>query len=77
MPHSNKNSTKLDLPAVSALTFEEALAELETLTECLEGGKIGLKELVETYQRGANLVEHCQKELEGAQRKITSLSEKT
>ena len=77
MAHANKNSAQVDLPEVNTMTFEQALSELETLTGRLEGGQVGLKELVESYQRGAHLVEHCQKELDGAQRKITSLSEKS
>ena len=41
-------------------TFEEAIAELETIVEAMESGKLSLNESVEKFQRGQKLAQICQ-----------------
>ncbi|HET9052333.1 MAG TPA: exodeoxyribonuclease VII small subunit [Candidatus Dormibacteraeota bacterium] len=43
----------------SSLTYEEALAELETLISRLERGDVDLEEAVACYQRGSALAQRC------------------
>ena len=42
-----------------APTFEQALADLETIIHDLEEGKIGLEESLARYERGVALLRHC------------------
>ncbi len=44
---------------ISGLTYEAALAELDTLITKLEGGSIPLEEAIGAYERGAVLAQHC------------------
>lgn len=52
---------------VSALSFEEALAELEKIVAQLERGDVALADSIRIYQRGAALKAHCEAQLKEAQ----------
>ncbi|MBI2827091.1 MAG: exodeoxyribonuclease VII small subunit [Planctomycetia bacterium] len=54
-------------------SFEQALAELETIVHDLEDGKLGLAEALARYERGVNLLKQCYGLLEGAERRIEIL----
>ena len=57
-------------PDISALSIEEALAELETIVRQLEGGQGRLDEAIDAYSRGAQLKRHCEAKLAEAQAKV-------
>jgi exodeoxyribonuclease VII small subunit len=54
-------------------SFEEALAELETIAQELESGELGLDDAIERYGEGISYARYCQKKLEEAERKIEIL----
>jgi exodeoxyribonuclease VII small subunit len=58
-----------DTPA----SFESALAELEDIVARMEGGQLSLKDALAAYQRGAQLLAFCQRELKGAQQQVEIL----
>jgi len=58
---------------IAALTFEQALAELETIVAELESGKAELERSVEVYQRGAALKAHCEAKLRAAQLQVEKI----
>ncbi len=62
-------------PANSAATpsFEEALTELEAIVAAMEGGQMPLEASLAAYQRGAELLRHCQDVLAQAQQKVKIL----
>ena len=66
---SDKSPAK---PAVN-LTFEQAVEELEALVARMEDGKLPLEESLAAYQRGAELVKHCEARLADAQARIAIL----
>ena len=51
-------------------SFEAALAELEAIVAAMEGGQVPLKEALESYRRGAELLQYCQATLKEAQLEI-------
>jgi exodeoxyribonuclease VII small subunit len=60
-----------DVPAdITAMTFEDALAELEQIVRRLEGGQVKLDEAILAYERGAQLKRHCEKKLNEAQQRV-------
>jgi len=59
---------------ITALSFEDALAELEKIVRQLEDGKIKLEEAVTAYERGAALRAHCETKLREAQLKIDRIT---
>lgn len=60
---------------VEALTFEEALAELEALAQRMSSGSVTLRESVAAYERGAALLKRCRSELAAAQSRISAIRE--
>lgn len=58
------------LQPVEALSFEQAMAELESLVRKLEGGQTPLAEAMAAYERGTLLKKHCAQHLRAAQLKV-------
>ena len=62
---------ELEVPAdIAAMSFEEALAELEQIVRRLEGGQVKLDEAILAYERGALLKRHCERKLNDAQQRV-------
>jgi exodeoxyribonuclease VII small subunit len=57
--------------------FEAAMAELDQLVEKMEAGQLALEESLAAYQRGATLIQYCEKVLAGAQQRIQILDSGT
>lgn len=55
---------------IAAMSFEEALGELQTLVKSLERGDSRLDDAIRAYERGAALKRHCEAKLREAQAKI-------
>jgi exodeoxyribonuclease VII small subunit len=55
---------------IAALSFEEALAELEQIVRRLEGGQVRLDDAIQSYERGAQLKRHCEQKLAEAQQRV-------
>jgi exodeoxyribonuclease VII small subunit len=71
MPPSNMPKA---VPAdIAALSFEDALKELEGIVEGLERGQIKLDDAIAKYTRGTQLREHCEKKLAEAKARIESI----
>jgi exodeoxyribonuclease VII small subunit len=60
-------------PPMDKLSYEEALAELETLIRKLETGSIDLADSIATYERGVALAAHCSGLLEETEKKVQRL----
>jgi len=58
---------------VSKLSFEEALAELETIVRKLEQGDVELEQSIAIYERGAELKKHCDARLKAAELKVEQI----
>ncbi len=62
------------IPAdIKKLSFEQALAELETIVGKLEGGDAELEESIEIYTRGTQLKAHCEAKLKDAEARVEKL----
>ena len=59
---------------VEGLTYEQALAELESIVAALESGDHSLDAAMALYERGQALARHCAQLLDQAELKIQSLS---
>ncbi len=55
---------------IAAMSFEEALSELEQIVRRLEGGQVKLDEAIHSYERGAQLKQHCETKLNEAQQRV-------
>lgn len=56
------------------MTFEDALAELETVVQDLERGDITLDQSLARYERGVALLKDCFGQLKQAEAKIRELT---
>jgi len=56
------------------MTFEEALAELESVVTRLERGDVALDESINLYERGAALRARCQQKLAEAEEKVSKIT---
>ncbi len=67
------------MPKASSKTpsFEQALAELESLVETMEQGELSLEESLKSFERGVLLTRTCQQALKEAEQKIQILTENT
>jgi exodeoxyribonuclease VII small subunit len=61
-------------PAQEERSFEESLAELEKIVHALEDGQTGLEESLSLYERGVQLIKHCNAKLVQAEQRILVLS---
>ena len=59
------------------LSFEKALAELETLVERLEDGELSLEESIKTYERGVALGRGALKALDAAEQRVQILDQES
>ncbi len=66
--------TKTAQKPVEELSYEEALAELESIVETLEGGENPLDDAMKLFERGQALTARCNALLESAQLKVQKLS---
>jgi len=58
---------------ISALSFEQALAELEKIIGELESGQAPLERSIGIYERGARLKAHCESKLEAARLRVEKI----
>src|SRR5258708_34532765 len=58
---------------IAALTYEQALAELDTRIQRLEGGAVNLDEAIACYKRASRLAQRCAELLDRTEQKITQL----
>ena len=58
---------------IEKMSFEMAMAELETIVSDLENGSIELEESIDKYQRGIQLKKHCDQKLKEANMKIDQI----
>jgi exodeoxyribonuclease VII small subunit len=61
---------------VAALSFEEALAELEQIVRGLESGQQKLEDAIGAYERGAALRQHCEAKLAEADARVAAIVER-
>ena len=55
------------------ISFEEALAELESIVQKLECGQVKLEEAVTAYEKGVQMQKICEEKLKLAQMKVEKL----
>jgi exodeoxyribonuclease VII small subunit len=54
-------------------TFEESLAQLESIVSSIEEGKVGLQDAISQYEKGMGLIQRCRDMLADAEAKVQQL----
>jgi exodeoxyribonuclease VII small subunit len=60
-------------PAIAAMSFEEAMAALESIVDTLEKGEAPLEESIALYERGAKLKAQCEARLKDAELRVEKI----
>jgi exodeoxyribonuclease VII small subunit len=63
----------VDSDKTAKLSFEAALARLETIVDSMESGEVPLAELLAKYEEGSKLLKVCESRLKDAELKIEKL----
>jgi exodeoxyribonuclease VII small subunit len=58
---------------IKALTFEQALKQLEEIVQKLEKGQVDLEDSIAIYERGTALKAHCEEKLRNAEKRIEKI----
>ena len=58
---------------IAALSFEDALAQLEAIVRGLESGQQKLEDAIAAYERGAALKTHCEAKLAQAEARVQAI----
>ena len=67
--------TETPIPTeINEMSFEEALAELDSIVGALEQGSNKLDDAIEAYERGTRLKQHCEAKLKEAKERIEKIS---
>src|SRR5436305_14318069 len=61
-------------PPSDNVSFEQALAELESIVRALEDGQTGLEESLARYEKGVGLIKRCYGQLRQAEQRILLLT---
>ena len=61
-------------PDIAALSFEEALSQLDAIVRDLESGQGKLDDAIQAYERGALLRRHCEAKLRDAQMTVERIT---
>ena len=69
-----KTKPKPDQPEVEELSYEQSLAELETIVSSLEANNLPLEESLKLFERGQALTKHCIALLDEADLRVKKLS---
>ena len=56
-----------------ALSYEQALTELERLVAAMEAGQLPLDQLLDSYRRGAELLALCRDRLQAVEQQVKVL----
>jgi exodeoxyribonuclease VII small subunit len=57
----------------ATVRYEDALGELERLVAAMEGGQLPLDGLLDSYRRGAQLLELCRTRLQAVEQQVKVL----
>jgi exodeoxyribonuclease VII small subunit len=69
-PKREEAMSETSPPDIESLSFEQALAELESIVQQLESGEVELEKSIAIYERGAALRAHCEGKLKNAELKV-------
>jgi len=64
---------KEGMSSIETLSFEDSYARLEEVIQRLEQGDLSLEESVALYEEGMSLAQHCGRQLDAAELRVTRL----
>ena len=62
--------------SIENMSFEQNLKNLKDIVESLENGSLSLKQSLDKFQNGVDIIKQCSRELETAELKIETIIKK-
>lgn len=62
-------------PSAAPVRYEDALSELERLVAAMESGQMPLDGLLDSYRRGAQLLDVCRARLQAVEQQVKVLED--
>lgn len=62
-------------PSPAPASYEDALAELDRLVQAMETGQLPLDRLLDSYKRGADLLQFCRSRLDAVEQQVKVLED--
>lgn len=56
--------------------FQDAIAEVEAITDRIEGGGIGLEDSIEQFERGMKLLARCREILQRVEQRVEDITQR-
>lgn len=75
MSPSKSKTAAVQSDQVAPASFEEAVAELETLVNAMDSQNMGLDQLLTDYKRGAFLVKYCRDRLSHVRKEVAAIEQ--
>lgn len=80
MPRASKTSEPVPAAEAAAgaalpASYEAAIAELESLVQQMETGQLPLDRLLDSYRRGAVLLDFCRQRLQAVEQQVKVLED--
>lgn len=72
---TNSRKTEESNKMKKNISFEQAITELEEITEKLDGGALSLDESIEAFEKAVKLVKLCNEKLDAAEQRVRILTE--
>ena len=73
-PKSRPASRSKPAQGESEPTFEQAIAQVESIIDRIESGALGLEDSIAEYERGIRLLQRCRGVLANAEQRIADLT---
>ncbi len=64
----------MTVDSLETLSFEQAMAELESLVKRLEEGRLPLEQAMAAYERGTSLKKYCEQKLQAAKMRVEQIN---
>ncbi len=62
-------------PSKDPVSYEQALAELDSLLQRMEAGQLPLDQLLDSYRRGSDLLSWCRQRLQAVEEQVKLLDD--
>ena len=76
MSDADSDSSPADRDAQNPLRFQDALAEVEAITDRIERGEIGLEDSIEQFEKGMGLLKQCREILERTEQRVEDITQR-
>lgn len=75
MARSTASAASTSVATPAPASYEEALAELDRLVQAMDSGQLPLDRLLDSYRRGADLLQFCRSRLEAVEQQVKVLED--